>query len=164
MIVLFMMMNLFVHGYLKKNSAKFYCQNSPSNPIVRCEYSPNSKFCQMREDLWFCDIGLESQYTPNIPSIIFEPYPSINQNSDPPNQLLLSEKQINSDLYICNLGYPIKSMISNNKTYCLCPPSYYGDYCQYQSERLTVLFQIQTRYSMNPLSINYISFDDLFIQ
>ena len=73
--------------------------------------------------------------------------------------MLLSEKRtlslinINTDISLCNFGYPIKSSILNNKSYCLCPPSYYGDYCQYQSERLTVLLKIQTRYYMNPLTV-----------
>ena len=40
----------------------------------------------------------------------------------------------------CNRGIPIRIWSGNDldKIGCLCPPSYYGDLCQYQSERISL--------------------------
>jgi hypothetical protein len=45
----------------------------------------------------------------------------------------------------CNRGLPIKIRRSNDtsKLYCLCPPSYYGDKCQYQNQRVSLTLQIR---------------------
>ncbi|CAF1426236.1 unnamed protein product [Didymodactylos carnosus] len=46
-------------------------------------------------------------------------------------------------IWYCNRGILIETHnISDFK--CFCPPTYYGDRCQYQSERLTLYMQIQT--------------------
>ncbi|CAF1456737.1 unnamed protein product [Adineta steineri] len=47
----------------------------------------------------------------------------------------------------CNRGIPIKSrQILTNKydDQCLCPPSYYGAQCEYQSQRVSLTLQILT--------------------
>jgi hypothetical protein len=146
----------------KSNSSKFYCENSPLDPVVRCDKYAYTPYCQMKEHLWFCDLDLEGQITTMSLSIPFEPYPPINQNvksiSNPnklaiSSELTLSSIEINPDLSLCNLGYPIKSSILNNKFYCFCSPSYYGDNCQYQSSRLTVLLKAQSLYYMNLLTV-----------
>ena len=46
----------------------------------------------------------------------------------------------------CNGGYPIESL---NGFVCLCSPSFYGENCQYQSERLTLLMKIQLQYDIH---------------
>jgi hypothetical protein len=81
----------------KSNSSTFYCENSPLDPVVRCdkyEYIAHNPYCQMREHLWFCDLELEGQITTMSFSIPFELYPPIDQNiksisfeSSNPNQL-----------------------------------------------------------------------------
>ena len=41
--------------------------------------------------------------------------------------------------YQCNRGIAVIEM---NKTRCLCPPAYYGDWCQFFSDRISVIAQI----------------------
>ena len=53
----------------------------------------------------------------------------------------------NEDAWFCNQGVPIYSRtknISNPETkLCLCPPSYYGDQCRYQNQRVSLTVQIR---------------------
>ncbi|CAF1362861.1 unnamed protein product, partial [Didymodactylos carnosus] len=42
----------------------------------------------------------------------------------------------------CNRGIIVR--FTNNKKVCLCSPSYYGDRCQYQNERLNIIVQLNT--------------------
>ena len=48
----------------------------------------------------------------------------------------------------CHDGYPLRYWIDFNKTLskiiCLCPSSYYGEYCQYQNQRISFTLQFQT--------------------
>ena len=49
----------------------------------------------------------------------------------------------------CNRGIPIRIRKNddddnnNYRLFCLCPPSYYGDQCQYQNERVSVTIQVR---------------------
>jgi hypothetical protein len=50
--------------------------------------------------------------------------------------------------FICNRGIPIK--LSNKRTGCLCSPSYYGDYCEFHANRISVVTHLNlTEYSGN---------------
>ena len=42
--------------------------------------------------------------------------------------------------YRCNRGIGVLSI--DNQTVCFCPPQYYGDRCQYQNDRLSVLLHL----------------------
>ena len=44
----------------------------------------------------------------------------------------------------CHRGYPLRFHFDPNRIICLCPLSYYGDYCQYQNQRVTLTLQFQT--------------------
>ncbi|UJR24260.1 hypothetical protein I4U23_027227 [Adineta vaga] len=44
-------------------------------------------------------------------------------------------------IWRCNRGLPIRN--KNNFLMCLCPPSYYGDRCQYQNQRISLILQLQ---------------------
>ncbi|CAF1145123.1 unnamed protein product [Adineta steineri] len=46
----------------------------------------------------------------------------------------------------CNRGLNIRVRMNDNENVlqqCLCPPSYYGDTCQYQNERISITFQFR---------------------
>src|SRR6185312_12652091 len=39
--------------------------------------------------------------------------------------------------WYCNRGLTIRIRLENKRE-CMCPPSYYGDLCQYQNERVSL--------------------------
>ena len=49
------------------------------------------------------------------------------------------------DVWWCNRGVPIRIHINANSSEltCLCPPSYYGNRCQYQNQRVSITLQIR---------------------
>jgi hypothetical protein len=49
------------------------------------------------------------------------------------------------DIWWCNQGIPIRIQMDINRSelFCLCPPSYYGIKCQYQSQRVSLTLQIR---------------------
>lgn len=52
----------------------------------------------------------------------------------------------NSIPWPCHRGLTVRTWASNNsiKQACLCPPSYYGALCQYQSERISISLKISS--------------------
>ncbi|CAF4029208.1 unnamed protein product, partial [Rotaria sordida] len=152
----------------KSNLSQFYCNNSLTHFDTRCGLQkPGDNDCQMNEHIWFCDLSTVRFVHADETSMSFERYPPkcqiIESNSIKnldSKQLLKSSKRsspfkmtISSIVSLCNYGYPVRSSVLNNSFFCFCPPSYYGDYCQYQSERLTVKLLVQPRYYMNPLTV-----------
>jgi hypothetical protein len=136
----------------KSNISKFHCKNSLLS-IDRCDLDSSENWdCQFKEQLWFCDLerfGINDIFRE---AIRFEQYPKIDENIQSISfENIKSEKRTYSLINyncLCNKGYSIESF--GRKSYCLCPPSYYDDYCQYQSERLTLLIKIQFQYDINP--------------
>jgi hypothetical protein len=55
--------------------------------------------------------------------------------------------------YICNRGIPIKG--ENNRTHCLCPSSYYGEYCEFHADRISIV----THINLTGHTIDYTVFD-----
>ncbi|CAF0857990.1 unnamed protein product [Adineta steineri] len=56
-------------------------------------------------------------------------------------------------VYNCNRGVTIQA-IESNRLSCFCPPSYYGEQCEYYSDRLTVVTHLN--YTNSP----YLNIDD----
>ena len=61
----------------------------------------------------------------------------------------VTESRIGTDIdevVRCHRGAPIRIRLMNNtyKMGCLCPPSYYGDSCEYQNQRVSIILQIRS--------------------
>ncbi|CAF1314306.1 unnamed protein product [Rotaria sordida] len=62
--------------------------------------------------------------------------------------------------FMCNRGIAV---FEQNNISCLCPPSYYGDRCQYFSDRLTIIVQIDwTSFSLLNLTGKEFTMEVLF--
>ena len=75
----------------------------------------------------------------------------------PQNNYIFAQEQaqIHSfEGWVCNRGLSVRDS-SNEKISCLCPPSYYGRWCQYMSDRITVIVRFHdTTHSLQyPLKI-----------
>lgn len=57
----------------------------------------------------------------------------------------------------CHQGIVIYNELDGTNG-CLCPPSYYGPYCQWQSERLTIAYRINTPPTLKKDTIYWIVF------
>lgn len=80
------------------------------------------------------------EYNTTISSPIVE-----NVNSfDKRKHIIFSKKNI-SWIWRCNRGLAVQvSLIDKKPEYrCLCPPSYYGDLCQYQNQRVSLTLQVK---------------------
>ena len=68
----------------------------------------------------------------------------------------LHSKQSSFSPYRCNRGLGVLSQ--NNSIICFCPPQYYGEYCQFHADRLSVVLRLNlspSNYSSNtdPLTV-----------
>ncbi|CAF1371545.1 unnamed protein product [Adineta ricciae] len=54
----------------------------------------------------------------------------------------LSGIDVNKHSWFCNLGFPIYGIDNKTIESCLCPPAFYGERCQYQSNRIILTYRI----------------------
>ncbi|CAF1639620.1 unnamed protein product [Didymodactylos carnosus] len=54
----------------------------------------------------------------------------------------------------CNRGFYL--LLSNDQPVCFCPPSYYGDQCQFNSRRITLRIKLNRRHRTDVSAIVYI--------
>ena len=66
-----------------------------------------------------------------------------NEQLSPEPAPELVQKTLKYD-FECHRGYPLRLHSDHNQIICLCPPNYYGPYCQYQNQRVTLTLQFQT--------------------
>ncbi|CAF0870661.1 unnamed protein product [Didymodactylos carnosus] len=97
------------------------------------------------EDEWFCEIG-DYQFA------------MYNKLPDIPEKRSLLPSNINVDMdevyygWHCNRGLVLHNKLQY-KDSCMSPPSYYGDHCEYQRKRLSIIFQLAAPYYLNKPSV-----------
>ncbi|CAF1539313.1 unnamed protein product [Adineta ricciae] len=106
------------------------------------------------EENFLC--GLDDSKKPSISYLSLlnsVPYPSSTSNSAhksrskriassyPENRQQLPFEE--NKEWRCNRGLQVRTS-TENKYVCLCPPSYYGDRCEYQNQRVSLTLQIRT--------------------
>ncbi|CAF0779033.1 unnamed protein product [Didymodactylos carnosus] len=124
-------------------SGQYLCSDGEyKSHVIRCDATED---CRSHEDDRFCDLIDKSIIVPfdlgHRFGHLFDDYPSREIRSI--TQKFDQDEQNNDYVaWYCNRGVLIHGREEKNDT-CLCPPSYYGDRCQYQRKRLSVVLQIQ---------------------
>ena len=128
---------------------EIFCTYSRSFSYATCRhYQPSSPPSQ--ED-FLCDFmssGLQRLPTPFFKLNSIPTYPAdliLTENksiSSPSPHIPIEPSLSNSDanLWRCNRGLSvyIRTQINPQELYCLCPPAYYGEICQYQNKRVSL--------------------------
>ncbi len=82
--------------------------------------------------------------------------PIVHFSLDKTKQLPTQQKKTRTAVYIptdfydqrCHRGLPLRVWLNSDEnltnTTCLCPPSFYGNLCQYQNQRVSLTIQFQT--------------------
>ena len=137
---------------------EFSCKNGTCINRVRNQCNGIIDCQENGEDEWFCDLDYSKDKQFSLNNI--EEYPLINKNSlkiSVNNDYHLNQsfqiKEISvkrqNDLknWYCNRGIIVQYRLSKKKR-CLCPPSYYGLRCQYQSEFVLITVRIDIPISL----------------
>ena len=134
-------------------SQKFHCQANKTRPISRLMRCDRRRNCLSKEDEILCDLitptkemkYFQVKYLPEYASSLL----TIEQRKILGNKdksvLIVSKSRY------CHRGMLLYDSLDN--PLCLCPPAYYGSHCQYQNERITVLFRLRKISAFEPLLI-----------
>ncbi|CAF1238873.1 unnamed protein product [Adineta ricciae] len=121
----------------------FTCNQNKSNHRTQIEHI----LCGINEHdshrFRFFTLVTSSTYPALISSDLIDPINYIQ----PQEQHLIVKKNTknNSWSHYCNRGLMITKFTNNGiQSKCLCPPSYYGDLCQYQNQRISLKLQLSS--------------------
>ena len=156
---------VFADNYLFSYS--FYCDAINNEECIdinlicysNCIKENANQFCNLASDLSFLtncrDINNLNdsyihQYFCSLPNYLLKVQlgyfaldePLTNKQPDKVPELKPIEQTFSYN-FECHRGYPLRFHFDPNQIICLCPPSYYGDYCQYQNQRVTLTLQFQ---------------------
>ncbi|UJR07518.1 hypothetical protein I4U23_011807 [Adineta vaga] len=109
--------------------------------------------CEFGEDEYWCPVNVFTNHVDEYREYKRETHKPINLNLLPQFPSKIHRKQIfksnklnirnrNSSpmlSYICNRGIAVLEM---DKIVCLCPPAYYGQFCEYYSDRISIIAQL----------------------
>ncbi|CAF1081290.1 unnamed protein product [Adineta ricciae] len=124
------------------DSSTLRCRNGKivDYPLLNSRCDGMNFHCTDGEDELFCEL-IDEIFSESISLINMEEYP--NRLRSASNNFLA---------FYCNRGLYVYSSESPSGFICLCPTHYYGDRCQYQRKRLTLIFQVQIIGPFNHLS------------
>ena len=78
------------------------------------------------------------------------------------DRFAVSEHQLRRRRSFLNIPHCHRGVVISNKenhtNECLCPPSYYGSHCQWQSERLTISYRVDVSLLFDRYAIHWIVF------
>ncbi|CAF1248081.1 unnamed protein product [Didymodactylos carnosus] len=127
--------------------------------------------CSDGDDEWFCDLDYERKMiqfsfevidyypiqqltvavttdTGHQTAVLYQPLSTflISHLHTTPKKKTMDDKLSH---WYCNRSIIVNfKQYINTKRECLCPPSYYGERCQYQSRRLTIIFKLDIKDSL----------------
>ena len=140
----------------EKDPKRFRCQNSDlclssfelCNHIQSCPHGDDELFCQQNstfsKDILWNLIEIEKNKIVHFSIYTSSNYPQLETNiqwksheEHPIQKLSNSQKSFYSLPSHCNRGLTVR-LRWKSKYVCMCPPSYYGNLCQYQNERVSL--------------------------
>ncbi len=138
------------------NDDESFCKNFATFPDALCDISED---LQTDVENFLCNVGYallrKSIILFRLHNVMSYPLQlemnnALNVSSTPMKSLTMTAEDLNDNrlsysAWTCNRGIPINSLTHENvsRLLCLCPPSYYGDRCQYQNQRVSLTLQIR---------------------
>jgi hypothetical protein len=127
----------------------FTCSNSKT--VWRQGLCTLGKACDQKEEALICDLyewnKPERKYFSIGKDYLRYPDLLMPNNEQPMSRTKVFRNQKSNDLLLlqwyCNQGILIYSF--DQKLYCFCPPSYYGERCQYQNEFIGLVLNIRRK-------------------
>ena len=140
------------------NENDFFClDDNQCHKNIRCNAKSE---CSHREDEYWCPLGsLENQQRYRFDKWMIIKKQNLQLNLITYPHFIRTEQQFLTVMndqdylkhsYVCNRGV---SVMEKNDIYCFCPPSYYGSRCQFFSDRISVIVQVDRR-NMAKLLLN----------
>ncbi|CAF3386798.1 unnamed protein product [Rotaria sp. Silwood2] len=143
-----------------KESRKFYCKTGGSGTclslqyvcdgIIHCENGDDERFCNSTMDDFFRNklnnSMVKKTSNANFYDIVKSKLADAQLKKSRANDMVTHLSMINEYENRCYRGLPLQVLLDSHKNLtiktCLCPPSYYGDRCQYQNQRVSVTMEI----------------------
>jgi hypothetical protein len=177
------------YGFQCLNVSKCIDNYYVCDRVKNCKYGDDETFCSTSEYLlcfshshsrtdvehFLCKF-IESMPHPYIMYFVLRnmaTYPreltddivSIPLSIENKTQLFVKKDVINIkyiDLWRCNRGISIRVRMNDNilKSFCLCPPSYYGEECQFENQRVSLTVQIRATSDWRSIFILFITLID----
>ncbi|CAF3891152.1 unnamed protein product [Rotaria sp. Silwood1] len=139
-------------------------RNARCNEQLDCPFGEDEYWCQPKGlPSSFSFYRITKKWLPSQEQIVNWPiFPSSTPSTKTSNS---SRSLSNSSLYaisfMCNRGIAI---FEQNSVSCFCPPAYYGERCQYFSDRLTIIVQVDwTTFSSLNLNDTEFTVEVLFL-
>ena len=129
---------------------KFYCQNQSYGRSSRCNGYGD---CSLREDEILCDLAIRMRMEKYFQTGYLPEYPSSLSAVQLPKVFSKNKEDVLTipEVWYCHRGILVYDSWHN--PLCLCPPAYYGSFCQYQNERVTVVLRLNKMSTIEPLLI-----------
>ena len=122
-----------MHLYCKLGNSSWCLPRS-----TLCSRRPES-ICDDDNITKYCELRIEQRE-----SMLFD-NPDLKAKTNVQTRL---SKVDSSEKYYCHNGLPLKVVLNSEKGLttktCFCPPSYYGDRCQYQNQRVSLIIKLNT--------------------
>jgi hypothetical protein len=183
-------LHTFEYGFECSNESKCISEYSLCDGIKSCRYGDDEAFCStlerslcyshsiLRTDVenFLCKFtGFKSRQhilyfvihnMPTYPRQLIDNTTSVPSPIENKTKTLIRTDMIDItyvDLWRCNRGISIQVRMNNDdrlKLLCLCPPSYYGDECQFENQRVSLTVQIRATSDWRSIFILFITLID----
>ncbi|CAF4912589.1 unnamed protein product, partial [Rotaria sp. Silwood2] len=139
-----------------KEPRKFYCKNGDSGTCLSLQYVCDGiKHCENSDDEQFCNSTMNDFFRERPNNLKAKKVSDSNfydtvksESTDTQLKKSKSKEMIphlamtSENEHDCHRGLPLQVLLDSHKNLttktCLCPPSYYGDRCQYQNQRVSL--------------------------